>query len=160
MHIKEVDFTNNMTDSIICYQYDFGQLVRIISDKITEGHTIQWSYNGIDGVDSRAITKHGEELCSQIPNDALKTVEAIKGYIYYFDSEKGNTTNVINLTVIPRASTDEHTSEDDIPVYQQLILDVIESKEEIEANAVLYDDIVIMEKQSDGSIKIRRETSG
>lgn len=156
MHIKEVNLTENRTASISCFQYDFGQLIHILGSGITQDHVIQWSYNGITGVDSRAIVLEDGELYSAIPNDALKTTGPIKGFIFIFDAEKGNTTNVIDVKISARASIDEHTSEDDIPIYQQLILDTIAAKEAIEASAILYEDIVLMEEQSDGSIKIIR----
>ena len=119
----DTEFNALKNATIIAWQYDYGQKVKLVGTKAKAGMSMQWSYGGISGTDSREIYEENGELYAAIPNNALKTAGDCTGYIFSFDEESGKTLYKLNVFVKSRASTDESTSEDLVPQWQRLILD-------------------------------------
>ncbi len=117
------EFNELKKATITAWQYDYGQKVRLVGTKAKAGMSMQWSYGGISGTDSRKIYEENGKLYAAIPNNALKTAGVCTGYIFSFDEDSGKTLYKLEVVVKSRASTDESTSEDLVPQWQRLILD-------------------------------------
>ena len=135
MAINLCDFTNTDSSGLAIWQWSYGQKVILKGDNIVAGMTIQWNYPGIAGVDSRLIEQEGSDLVAFIPDLALQQKNSFIGYVYYFNAEVGDTYYAIRVDIRPRANTDEITSVDQTPAWQQFLLgaqDAIDSIEETE----------------------------
>ncbi|MFA5670669.1 MAG: hypothetical protein WC967_15635 [Balneolaceae bacterium] len=107
MNIKVVDFTKFKSVEIVCWQYDYGQKIELIGENIDLQTVVQWSYDSIEGIDSKLIYEENEKFYSEIPDEALALTTDFKGYIFVSDSEKGNTTYLIKGRIRPRAPITE-----------------------------------------------------
>ena len=106
------DFTDSGIAYVQAWRYDYGQRVQLIGENIGTTLTVQWHYNGVDTVDSRAITTSGGLFYANIPNDALEQDDLVEGYIYYTSGTEGNTVYKIELIIRDRPDTTEDGSED------------------------------------------------
>ena len=109
------DFTDTGIAYIQVWQHNYGHRVELIGTNLSTSLTVQWHYNGVSGVDSRAITAETTHFYSLIPNDALLQEGLVEGYIYDAGVSIGTTVYKIELTVRKRYDTTEAGSEDTPP---------------------------------------------
>jgi hypothetical protein len=129
MNVKIIDFTKYEVAEISCWQYDYGQLVQLIFPENLSNLQVQWNHE--DGfIDPRIIYEEAGLFFAKIPNKGLEKPNSFVGYVYKMEEEFGQTLFQIKVKVRVRPPIEESITEDELSVWQQLIIDTIDAKEQ------------------------------
>ena len=129
MNVKIIDFTKYEVAEISCWQYDYGQLVQLIFPENLSNLQVQWNHE--DGfIDPRIIYEESGLFFAKIPNKGLEKPNSFVGYVYKMEEEFGQTLFQIKVKVRVRPPIEESITEDELSVWQQLIIDTINAKEQ------------------------------
>lgn len=108
------------TTTEACYQYDYGQLLRIIGPALPFVYEVHFSNYPDHG---QSVTQVGNADGVPIPDALLATGKPIYAWIYLHTAQDdGETEYAITIPVIPRA---EPTNDTPTPVQQDVITETI-----------------------------------
>lgn len=110
MRIKEIIANlsaTKTTQTTPLYQWDFGQVLRVIGTKISAPIQIHFS-NGNDEALVVLAEVEGNDLVANIPDELLEVYRNIMAYIYYTDDDSGQTVYKINIPVLARQKPEDY----------------------------------------------------
>lgn len=116
-----IDLTNKdiATDNTSLFQWDYGQKLSITGLSVTENIQVHFARPGQQAEIRLGDVSDGVLIVS-IPDAILQKSGVFKAYIYFSDTESGETIKIINLNVREREKPTDYTTPDHVDVVAEL----------------------------------------